>query len=152
MLCRFSRVRLFLTPWTTVCQAPLSMAFSRQEYWNGLPFPSIRQYLFLSFPLIGLAKKFVCVFSNILWKNLNELFGQPNCLLNRIIPSCICVAANVIISFFFMSEYYSIVYMYHIFRRRQWHTTPVLLLGKSHGRRSLVGCRPWCREESDTTE
>ena len=29
-----------VTPWTVVCQAPLSMAFSRQEYWNGLPFPS----------------------------------------------------------------------------------------------------------------
>ena len=30
--------------------------------------------------------------------------------------------------------------------------TPVLLLGKSHGRRSLVGCSPWGHEESDTTE
>ena len=30
----------FLTPWTLVCQAPLSMGFSRQQYWNGLPFPS----------------------------------------------------------------------------------------------------------------
>ena len=39
-----------------------------------------------------------------------------------------------------------------IFRRRQWHPTPVLLPGKSHGRRSLVGCSPWGREESDTTE
>ena len=28
------------TPWTVACQAPLSMGFSRQEYWNGLPFPS----------------------------------------------------------------------------------------------------------------
>ena len=37
-------------------------------------------------------------------------------------------------------------------RRRQWHPTPVLLPGKSHGRRSLVGCSPWAREESDTTE
>ena len=36
--------------------------------------------------------------------------------------------------------------------RRQWHPTPVLLPGKSHGRRSLVGCSPWGREESDTTE
>ena len=35
-----SRVRLFATPWTVACQAPLSMAFSRQEYWSGLPFPS----------------------------------------------------------------------------------------------------------------
>ena len=39
-----------------------------------------------------------------------------------------------------------------ISRRRQWHPTPVLLPGKSHGRRSLVGCSPWGRKESDTTE
>ena len=37
-------------------------------------------------------------------------------------------------------------------QRRQWHTTPELLPGKSHGRRSLVGCSPWGSEESDTTE
>ena len=36
--------------------------------------------------------------------------------------------------------------------RRQWHLTLVLLPGKSHGQRSLVGCSPWGREESDTTE
>ena len=35
---------------------------------------------------------------------------------------------------------------------RQWHPTPVLLPGKSHGWRSLVGCSLWGREESDTTE
>ena len=35
---------------------------------------------------------------------------------------------------------------------RQWHPTPVLLPGKSHGQRSLVGCRPWSHEESLTTE
>ena len=34
--------------------------------------------------------------------------------------------------------------------RRQWHPTPVLLPGKSHGWRSLVGCSPWGHEESDT--
>ena len=33
-----------------------------------------------------------------------------------------------------------------------WHPTPVLLPGKSRGRRSLVGCSPWGRQESDTTE
>ena len=37
-------------------------------------------------------------------------------------------------------------------RRRQWHPTPVLLPGKSHGQRSLIGCSPWGREESDMTE
>ena len=37
-------------------------------------------------------------------------------------------------------------------RRRQWHPTPGLLPGKSHGWRSLVGCSPWGRWGSDTTE
>ena len=37
-------------------------------------------------------------------------------------------------------------------RRRQWHPTPALLPGKSHGRRSLESCSPWGHEESDTTE
>ena len=36
--------------------------------------------------------------------------------------------------------------------RRRWHPTPVLLSGKSHGWRGLVGCGPWSRTESDTTE
>ena len=35
-----SRVQLFATPWSIAHQAPLSMGFSRQEYWSGLPFPS----------------------------------------------------------------------------------------------------------------
>ena len=37
-------------------------------------------------------------------------------------------------------------------RRKRWHPTLVLLPGKSHGQRSLVGCSPWDREESGTTE
>ena len=48
-----------------------------------------------------------------------------------------------------------LLFCYHVYvshRRRQWHPTPVLLPGKSHGWRSLVGCGPWGREESDTTE
>ena len=36
----FSCVRLFVTLWTVACQAPLSMGFSKQEYWSGLSFPS----------------------------------------------------------------------------------------------------------------
>ena len=35
-----SRVQLFATLWSVACQAPLSMGFSRQEYWSGVPFPS----------------------------------------------------------------------------------------------------------------
>ena len=36
----WSRVQLFVTPWTVAHRAPLSMEFFRQEYWSGLPFPS----------------------------------------------------------------------------------------------------------------
>ena len=38
--CVLSHVQLFVTPWTVALQAPLSMEFSRQKYWSGLPFPS----------------------------------------------------------------------------------------------------------------
>ena len=37
MLSRFSHVQLFAAPWTVACQDPLSMEFSRQEYWSGFP-------------------------------------------------------------------------------------------------------------------
>ena len=40
VLSRFSHVQLFETPWTVTLQVPLSMGFSTQEYWSGLPFPS----------------------------------------------------------------------------------------------------------------
>ena len=40
-----SRVLLFETPWTAAHQAPLSMGFSRQEYWSGVPLPSLNGIL-----------------------------------------------------------------------------------------------------------
>ena len=40
ILSHSTRVQLFVTTWTVVLQAPLSMGFSRQEYWSGLPLPS----------------------------------------------------------------------------------------------------------------
>ena len=39
LLSHFNRVQLFVTPWTVALQDPLSMGFSRQEYWSGLPCP-----------------------------------------------------------------------------------------------------------------
>ena len=41
MLSYFNHVQFFVTPWTVAHQAPLSMGFSKQEYWSGLPFPSL---------------------------------------------------------------------------------------------------------------
>ena len=42
VISRFSPIQLCATLWTVVCHALLSMGFSRQEYWSGLPFPSPR--------------------------------------------------------------------------------------------------------------
>ena len=106
-----SRVRLFATPWTVAYQAPLSMGFSRQWYWSGLPFPSpadlpnpgierglphCRQTLYclshqgsqknIYFCFIDYVKVFDCVDHNKLWKILQEM-GIPDhltCLLRNL--------------------------------------------------------------------
>ena len=52
----------------------------------------------------------------------------------------------------FVAALFRIAKAWKQFWRRQWHPTPVLLPGKSHGRRSLVCCSPWGRKQSDTTE
>ena len=53
---------------------------------------------------------------------------------------------------YFIGRKMSLEKRYGIQQRRQWHPTPVLLPGKSYGRRSLVGCSPCGRWGSDTTE
>ena len=47
-----SHVWLFMTPWTVVCQAPLSMGFYRQEYWSWLQFPSLGIFPTLVYSLV----------------------------------------------------------------------------------------------------
>ena len=54
----------------------------------------------------------------------------------------ICMFINLYIYIYFKYFY---TYLLHTHWRRQWHPTPVLLPGKFHGRKSLVGCSPWGR-------
>ena len=54
-VCVLSRVQLFATPWTVAHQAPLSMEFSKQEYWSRLPFPSPGELPNLEIELVSLA-------------------------------------------------------------------------------------------------
>ena len=54
MLSHFSRVQLFVTTWTVARQAPLSMEFSRQEYWSGLPCPPPEDLLNLGIKPVSL--------------------------------------------------------------------------------------------------
>ena len=74
------------------------------------------------------------------------LYFMPRCQLFLNMETCLWCFNNTCI---FM---YCLYINYDIDWRRQWHPTPVLLPGKSHGRRSLVGYSPWGREESDTAE
>ena len=69
-----------------------------------------------------------------LWKNLNSFKKEHTCSF------CTWLSVDL-----------RCTYILRIWRR-QWHPTPVLLPGKSHGWRSLVGCSPWGREELDMTE
>ena len=121
MLIVFSHVRLSVSLWTVAHQAPLSLGFSRQEYWSGLPHPSPGDP-----PDPGI---------------------EPTSLMSPALAGASLPLAppwkpNTVPRTWYLQG----------LTRRQWHPTPVLLPGKSHGRRSLVGCGPWGREESDTTE
>ena len=76
-------------------------------------------------------------------------FGvKPSCSLNPISPST--VQSDIEKNLFTLTKYLDLDERKS--GRRQWHPTPVLLPGKFHGQRSLVGCNPWGCKESDTTE
>ena len=59
---------------------------------------------------------------------------------------------NILSSILYNSQDVEATYILAILWRRQWHPTPVLLPGKSHGQKSLVGYNPWGPEELDTTD
>ena len=73
-----SCVQLFETPWTVACQAPLYMVQPRQEYWNGLPFPSPGD----------LSKKLLCLISSSLHHNRDRSHISKT-LMNVGLLSCV---------------------------------------------------------------
>ena len=75
----------FVTPWTIACQAPLSMEFSRQEYWSGLPFPSPGdlhdpEIKLASLTFLALAGEFFTITAT--WEAQEVLRGILNSVLN----------------------------------------------------------------------
>ena len=95
-------------------------------------------------------------FYSVLFIYLSILLPVPHCLdycsFVEILKLCSfnlpIFSSPSIIYWLFCFFFFASSYML----RRQWHPTPVLLPGKSHGQRSLVGCSPWGRWESDMTE
>ena len=154
-----SCVRLYVTLWTVTCQAPVSMGFSRQEYWSGQPLPSLgklpMQGLNLGLPhckqtLNHLSHKgnFDDMDERRTWMYMEERCKNRYCLRSFGLPwwlsgkesTCQC------------RRHKFDPWVGKVPWRRKWQPTPVFLPGKSHGRRSLVGYSPWGRKESDTTK
>ena len=120
-------------------QAPLSMRFPKQECWNGFPCPPPGD---LPGPGIELH-----LLHLLHWQADSSLLGPPESgeKLNSISFKIRNETKMPTLATLFQ---HSIGYS----RRRQWHPTPVLLPGKSHGWRSLVGCSPWGCKESEMAE
>ena len=70
----FSRVRLLETPWTAAYQAPPSMGFSRQEYWSGVPLPSLA-HTTMTYILIGVGPQSPQVKTSFRGENPLKYFG-----------------------------------------------------------------------------
>ena len=81
LLSRFSCIRLFVTQWTEALQTPLSIGFFRQEYWSGLPCPSLGNLLNpwiepLSLTTPALAGEFFT--TSTTWETQISQYGQLN--------------------------------------------------------------------------
>ena len=118
LLSHFSHVLLCATPYTAAHQAPLSLGFSRQEYWSGLPFPS---------PMHA------CMHAKALQSRptVKPHEQQPTRLKAS---TCNAGAAG------------SIPGVKKIPWRRAWQPTLVFLPGKFHGQRNLADYSPWCHK------
>ena len=118
-------VWLFATPWPVACQAPLSIEFSRQEYWSGLPFSSLGD---LPKPEVEpgsptLPAKALATHSSILaWKI--PWTEEPGRL------------QSIRVRYDWATSLSLFTFMHW---RRKWQPTPVFLPGESHGQRSLAG-------------
>ena len=74
-----SHVRLFATPWTVACQAPLSMGFSRHEYWSALPCPppgDLPDQVIEHSSVMSLTLETEFFTTNTTWKDPKQLYSN----------------------------------------------------------------------------
>ena len=153
MLGRFNYVQLFVIQWTVTCQAPLSMGFSRQEYWSVLPFPSPGDlpYLYstISF-FLSMSFKYVSL-SYTLTGEGNGTPLQYSCLENPMDGGAWWAAVHGVAKSQARLSDFTLTFHFHALEK-EMATHSMFLPGESQGRGSLVGCRLWGSTESDTTE
>ena len=125
----------FTTQWTVAHQAPLSMGFSRQEYWSGLPCPA------------GSGRSHGTNLSLLHWQGHSlslSHHGSPH--MNLQLGKIIYHKAYFIIKCWLVHVIY---WLLHLEKGMATHSS--ILPGDFHGRRSLVGCSPWGCTELDAT-
>ena len=161
-----SRVQLFVFPRTAALQASLSITNSRslpKPMSIELVMPS--NHLILCHPLLLLPSVFpsIRVFSNELafcirwlkyWNFSISPSNEYSGLISFMMDWLDLLAVQGTLESLFQHDISKASILWHsaFSQRRQWHSTPVLLPGKPHGRRSLVGYNPRGCTELDTTE
>ena len=135
-----SRVCRSVTAWVVAGQAPLSMEFSRQEYWSGLPFPASNVACPTSrtqfFPGTLGASLCNAVSTAVLKLTCSKcLVGLPRWLSGKE-PACQC------------RRWSFDPWIRKILWTRKWKPTLIVLPGKSRGPRSLAGYSPWGSQKS----
>ena len=165
-----SCVRLFATPWTVAYYAPPSMGFSMQEYWSSCHF--LLQRIFLiqgSNPgLLHCRQTLYHLSHQGSLKGKLGLFLMGRAMLSKSLIQFSIDGRDCVPSLLFdLRPNYGggnedngdpggrpgfEPWVEKIPWRRKWQSTPVLLPGKSHGQRSLVGYSLWGRKELGTTE
>ena len=167
-LSRFSYVWLCVTLWTRAHQAPLSMGFSRQEYWSGLlchlpgdlPEPGL-ELTSLTSPALQVGSLLLvppgkpglenmCTYM----MNVEKAMAPHSSTLAWTIPWTeepvrLQSMGSLRVGHDWATSLWLFTFMHW---RRKWQPTPVFLPGDSQGWGSLVGCRLWGRTESDTIE
>ena len=142
LLSHFSHVRLCATPQMAAHQAPLSLGFSRQERWSGLPFPSsvvcyqihaIQNYYALLWRRKWHPTPVLLPGEFHRWRSLVGYSSWSRRESDR-------------------TEQLHFLSFCSSFWRRKWQPTPVFLPGESHGRRGLVGDSLWGCKESVMTK
>ena len=158
-----SCVWLFVTPWTVACQAPLSMGFSRQEYWVG--YHTLLQWIFLA------EGWNLCHLHLLHWEAGSLSLAPPRkpcatppLFSTTLLPFASAVQTLIWEIFTFPGGSEVKASAWNVGHpgsipgwgrspgEGKWQPTPGLLPGESRGGRSLVGYSPWGRKVLDTTE
>ena len=132
-----SHVRLLATPWTATYQAPLSMGFSRQEYWSGvaIAFSELIYWIIILCQALAKCPTYFIV-------SIHPIRGFPGGASGKE-PACQCGRHR-------RHGLHPRVGM--IPWRRKCQPTPVFLPGESNGQRSLSGCSPQGHKQLVMTE